>query len=291
MRKIKESELILNADGSIYHLNLKPEHIADTIITVGDQDRVQMVSQHFDNISFETQKREFKTHTGYYKGKKLSVISTGIGVDNIDIVMNELDALVNIDFQTRQVKDKLKSLNIVRIGTSGGLQDFVELDKFVMAKASLGFDGLIHYYTNKISHPEATQKLVEHLRMSIKKPEPYIVECSSELAEMFEKEIQFISGITATNIGFYGPQGRTLRLDLQDDTFLKRLTQFKYNNCKVTNLEMETSAIYALSKMLGHKSLSLNAIIANRTTGDFSKNPKVVIEDLIKFTLNKLATL
>ena len=142
MKKIKESELILNADGSIYHLNLKPENIADTIITVGDQDRVQKVSQYFDSIIFETQKREFKTHTGFYKGKKLTVISTGIGIDNIDIVMNELDALVNIDLETRQVKDKLKSLNIIRIGTSGGIQDFVELDKFVMGKAGLGFDGL-----------------------------------------------------------------------------------------------------------------------------------------------------
>ena len=288
---IAESELILNADGSIYHLNLKPEHIADTIITVGDQDRVQMVSQHFDSIIFETQKREFKTHTGFYKGKKLTVISTGIGTDNIDIVMNELDALVNIDLETRQVKDKLKSLNIIRIGTSGGIQDFVELDKFVMGKAGLGFDGLIHYYRNQISHSKATEKLVAHLSLFDKKSEPYIVESSDELAEMFEQEIQVVSGITATNIGFYGPQGRKLRLNLQDDGFLDRLTEFEYNDYKVTNLEMETSAIYALSKMLGHKALSLNAIIANRATGEFSKNPKVVIESLIKFTLNKLANL
>lgn len=291
MEEIKESELILNADGSIYHLNLKPENIADTIITVGDQDRVQMVSQYFDSMVFETQKREFKTHTGFYKGKKLTVISTGIGVDNIDIVMNELDALVNINLETRQVKDKLKSLNIIRIGTSGGIQDYVELDKFVMGKAGLGFDGLIHYYQNQILHSEATKKLIAHLNLFDKKPEPYIVECSNELAEMFEEEIQVVSGITATNIGFYGPQGRKLRLALQDDGFLDRLAEFEYNDLKVTNLEMETSAIYALAKMLGHKALSMNAIIANRATGEFSKNPKVVIERLIKFTLDKLATL
>jgi len=291
MKTIKESELILNADGSVYHLNLKPENIADTIITVGDQNRVDKVSQHFDSILFETQKREFKTHTGFYKGKKMTVISTGIGVDNVDIVLNELDALVNIDLKTRQVRDKLKSLNIIRIGTSGGIQDFVELDKFVMGKAGLGFDGLIHYYQNKITHTKATKRLVEHLQLSDLKPQPYIVECSDKLAEMFQHEIQVTSGITATNIGFYGPQGRTLRLGLNDKKFLDRLTAFEYNGFKVTNLEMETSAIYALSKMLGHHALSMNAIIANRSTGEFSKNPKVVIDNLIKFTLDKICKL
>lgn len=291
MKKIKDSELILNPDGSVYHLNLRPENIADTIITVGDQDRVEIVSQYFDSIVFETQKREFKTHTGFYKGKKLTVISSGIGIDNIDIVMNELDALVNIDLKTRRVKEKLKSLDIIRIGTSGGIQDFVELDKFVMGKAGLGFDGLIHYYQNEITHSKATKLLVEHLNLSGSKAQPYIVECSDRLAEMFEQEIQVTSGITATNIGFYGPQGRTLRLDLQDKDFLDKLTSFDYNGFKVTNMEMETSAIYALAKMLGHHALSMNAIIANRSTGEFSKNPKVVIDELIKFTLDKLSKL
>lgn len=291
MKKIKDSELILNPDGSVYHLNLRPENIADTIITVGDQDRVEIVSQYFDSIVFETQKREFKTHTGFYKGKKLTVISSGIGIDNIDIVMNELDALVNIDLKTRRVKEKLKSLDIIRIGTSGGIQDFVELDKFVMGKAGLGFDGLIHYYQNEITHSKATKRLVEHLNLSGSKAQPYIVECSDRLAEMFEQEIQVTSGITATNIGFYGPQGRTLRLDLQDKDFLDKLTSFDYNGFKVTNMEMETSAIYALAKMLGHHALSMNAIIANRSTGEFSKNPKVVIDELIKFTLDKLSKL
>ncbi|RRO25626.1 nucleoside phosphorylase [Flavobacteriaceae bacterium 14752] len=291
MKKIKESELILNSDGSVYHLNLKPEDIADTIITVGDQDRVEKVSQYFDSVLFETQKREFKTHTGFYKGKKLTVISTGIGIDNIDIVMNELDALVNIDLKTRQVRDKLKSLDIIRIGTSGGIQDFVELDKFVMGKAGLGFDGLIYYYENEITHSKATKRLIEHLKLSDLKPQPYIVECSDKLSELFEHEIQVTSGITATNIGFYGPQGRTLRLKLQDEGFLDRLTSFEYNDFKVTNLEMETSAIYALAKMLGHHALSMNAIVANRSTGEFSKNPKAVIDNLIQFTLDRLCKL
>lgn len=289
--KIKESELILNPNGSVYHLNLLPEDIADTIITVGDQDRVNVVSQFFDSIIFETQKREFKTHTGFYKGKKISVLSTGIGVDNIDIVMNELDALVNIDLKTRKVKDKLTSLNIIRLGTSGGLQDFVELDKFVMSKAGLGFDGLIHHYANDVVHKEATKNLIEHMKLSDKHPLPYIVECSDELADKFEQEIQVTSGITSTNIGFYGPQGRTLRLKLSDETFLDRLTDFRHNAYKVTNLEMETGAIYALAKMLGHHALSLNAIVANRTTKEFSKNSKGVINDLVKFTLDKLSTI
>jgi uridine phosphorylase len=289
--KIKESELILNSDGSIYHLNLRPENIADTIITVGDPDRVNIVSKFFDTIIFETQKREFRTHTGFYKGKKITVLSTGIGVDNIDIVMNELDALVNIDLKTREVKEKLTSLNIIRIGTSGGLQDFVELDKFVMSKAGLGFDGLIYHYAMDVVHKAATQNLVEHMHLSDKHPQPYIVECSDELADKFEQEIQVTSGITSTNIGFYGPQGRTLRLSLSDKSFLDRLTSFKHNGFKVTNLEMETSAIYALAKMLGHNALSLNAIVANRSTREFSKNSKGVIEDLVKFTLNKLCTI
>ncbi|MGX1025028.1 nucleoside phosphorylase [Psychroflexus sp. MBR-150] len=291
MTKIKDSELILNPDGSVYHLNLKPENIADTIITVGDQDRVERVSKYFDSIVFETQKREFKTHTGFYKGKKLTVISTGIGIDNIDIVMNELDALVNIDLKTRQIRDKLKSLNIFRIGTSGGIQEFVELDNFVMGKAGLGFDGLIHYYENDISQSKATKQLIEHLNLSKFKAQPYIIECSDKLAEMFEHEAQVTSGITATNIGFYGPQGRTLRLKLQDKDFVDKLTSFEYNGAKVTNMEMETSAIYSLSKMLGHHALSMNAIIANRTTGEFSKNPKRAVDNLIQFTLDKLCKL
>lgn len=288
---IAESELILNSDGSIYHLNLKPENISDIIITVGDQDRVEMVSKHFDTIEFITQKREFKTHTGFYKGRKITVLSTGIGVDNIDIVMNELDALANVDFSTRKIKKKLKTLNIVRIGTSGGIHDFVELDKFVMSKYGLGFDGLLHYYDKNISEKKAVDELKNIITLDNKKAEPYIIKSSDDLAEMFEEEINVIAGITTTNIGFYGPQGRTIRLKARDQNLLTQLSDFEYNGYYVTNMEMETSAIYALSNLMGHKALSMNAIVANRTTGEFSKNSKGVIEDLIKFTLNKLCTI
>ncbi len=286
--KIPESELILNPDGSIYHLNLKPEDIADTVITVGDQYRVQSVSKYFDSIEFETQKREFKTHTGYYRGKRLTVISTGIGIDNIDIVLNELDALANIDLKTRKVKEKLKSLNIIRIGTSGALQDYIGLDKFVMSKAGLGLDGLPYYYKNYKAALENSIDFIKELEWDPNKPKPYIVECNKDLAELFEEEIDVTSGVTLTSLGFYGPQGRKLRLGLEHDNFLEKLIKLTYKDYPVTNMEMETSAIYALSKMLGHKALSMNAILANRKTGEFSKNPYMVIDDLIKFTLDRV---
>ncbi|WP_127844713.1 nucleoside phosphorylase [Psychroflexus aestuariivivens] len=289
--QIQSSELILNPDGSIYHLNLKPENIADTIITVGDQDRVEKVTAFFDEIIFETQKREFKTQTGFYKGKKMTVISTGIGIDNIDIVINELDALVNIDLETRQVKETHHKLNFVRIGTSGGIQPETELDKFVMGKAGVGFDGLLHYYKNDIINQPATDALNEHLNISKKKPEPYIVDCDSTLADLFENDPQVVVGYTGTNLGFYGPQGRVLRLKLEDADFIDQLVDFRFQNQKITNLEMETSAIYSMAKMLGHGALSMNAIIANRATGKFSKDPKAAVKNLIQFTLEKLTKL
>lgn len=285
---IKDSELILNPDGSIYHLNLKPDQIADTIITVGDQDRVEKVTAFFDKVIFETQKREFKTQTGYYKGKKISVISTGIGIDNIDIVLNELDALANIDLETRQIKPNHKKLNIIRIGTSGGIQPDIALDSFVLAKAGVGFDGLIHYYKQQITHQKATEALNRHLDISPKKPAPYIVNCDEHLASLFENDKKVKSGFTGTNLGFYGPQGRQLRLKPEDLNFIDQLVNFKFENYKITNLEMETSAIYCMAKMLGHRALSLNAIIANRSTGEFSRNPKETVRQLIEFSLEKL---
>ncbi len=288
---IAPSELILNPDGSIYHLNLKPEDIADIIITVGDQDRVSRVTSYFDEITFETQKREFKTQTGFYKGKKMTVISTGIGIDNIDIVINELDALVNIDLDSREVKSTLKRLNIIRIGTSGGIQPHVELDKFVMSEAGVGFDGLIHYYKNDITNKEATQALCHHLSLSEKKPQPYIVDGDSDLINLFKADENVIPGFTGTNLGFYAPQGRTLRLQTEDPTFIDQLVSFSYKNNTITNLEMETSAIYGLSKLLGHGALSMNAIIANRSTGNFSKDSKAAVDKLIQFTLDKLTLL
>ncbi len=289
MNKIAPSELIINPDGSIYHINLKPEHVASNIIFVGDQGRVAKVANHFDTIEFETQKREFKTITGTYKNKKFMVISTGIGPDNIDIVVNELDALVNIDLETRTVKKEHTALNIVRIGTSGSLQDHIPVDSFVLAKYGLGFDGLLHAYDcEHILEKEMEDAFIEHTNYSARKSRPYIVKNDGELEKKLISSTIF-TGITATARGFYGPQGRILRLDIQDPELNHKIDNFDYNGVKTTNLEMETSAIYGLSKLLGHKAVSMNCIIANRANLTFSKDPYKAIENLIEYTLNKLA--
>ena len=289
MNKIAPSELIINPDGSIYHINLKPEHVASNIIFVGDQNRVAKVANLFDTIEFETQKREFKTITGTYKNKKLMVISTGIGPDNIDIVINELDALVNIDLETRTVKKEHTALNIVRIGTSGSLQDHIPVDSFVLAKYGLGFDGLLHAYEcEHILEKEMEDAFIEHTNYSNRKSRPYIVKNDGELENILISD-KIFTGITATAGGFYGPQGRILRLDIQDPELNHKIDNFDYNGVKITNLEMETSAIYGLSKLLGHKAASMNCIIANRANLTFSKDPYKAIENLIEYTLNKLA--
>lgn len=286
--KIQESELILNEDGSVYHLHLKPEHIANDIIFVGDQDRVNKVTQHFDSVEFSTQKREFKTSTGYYKGKKLTVISTGIGPDNIDIVLNELDALANIDFTTRSPKKELTSLNIVRIGTSGSLQEEIDVDSFVLSKYGLGFDGLIHAYNSEhILEKDIEDAFINHTNWGTKKARPYVVKNSSELQKRLESN-QVFAGFTATANGFYGPQGRVLRIPLQDEELNHKMESFNYNGTTITNFEMETAAIYGLAKLLGHNTCSMNAILANRPTGKFSKNPHKTVQNLIEYTLNKL---
>lgn len=289
MNKIAPSELIINPDGSIYHINLKPEHVASNIIFVGDQNRVAKVANLFDTIEFETQKREFKTITGTYKNKKFMVISTGIGPDNIDIVVNELDALVNIDLETRTVKKEHTALNIVRIGTSGSLQDHIPVDSFVLAKYGLGFDGLLHAYEcEHILEKEMEDAFIEHTNYSNRKSRPYIVKNDGELENILISD-KIFTGITATAGGFYGPQGRILRLDIQDPELNHKIDNFDYNGVKITNLEMETSAIYGLSKLLGHKAASMNCIIANRANLTFSKDPYKAIENLIEYTLNKLA--
>lgn len=286
---IQESELILNPNGSVYHLNLHPENIASDVIFVGDQDRVDKVTQHFDSIEFTTQKREFKSSTGIYKGKRLTVISTGIGPDNIDIVLNELDALVNINLKTRTIKPTLTKLNIVRIGTSGSLQNDIPVDSFVLAKYGLGLDGMLHAYScEKILEKEIEDAFIAHTNWSPRKARPYVVNNSSELEKKLVGKNVFI-GLTATAVGFYGPQGRVLRLAIQDPALNTKIDCFNYNGIKVTNLEMETSAIYGLSKLLGHNACSMNAIIANRANGTFSKNPGKVVADLIVYTLDKLA--
>jgi uridine phosphorylase len=285
---IHNSELILNPDGSVYHLNLKPGQIANDIIFVGDQNRVEKITKHFDSIEFTSQKREFKTQTGIYKGKRITVMSTGIGPDNIDIVMNELDALVNIDLKTRTIKSELTTLNIVRIGTSGSLQADVPCDSFVMSQYGLGLDNMLRsYLIDAISEREIEEAFIAQTNWDMRKGRPYVIKGSEKLAQKF-KSNQLFSGFTGTAGGFYGPQGRVLRLGIQDNDLNKKMDSFEYQGIRMTNLEMETGAIYGLGKLLGHECLSLNAIIANRSTGAFSEDPYKAVDELITYTLDKL---
>lgn len=284
---MKSSELILNPDGSVYHINLKPENIAHDIILVGDQNRVENISKHFDTIEFKTQKREFKTHTGTYKGKRLSVISTGIGPDNIDIVINELDALVNIDLETRQIKPTLTALNFVRVGTSGSLQPDIPVNSFVASQYGLGMDNMMRsYLIDTICEKEIEDAFIAHTNWDLKKGRPYVIKGSENLLNRFYSQNTF-KGLTGTAAGFYGPQGRILRLDIQDRELNHKMDNFSHNGIRMTNLEMETSAIYGLSKLLGHNALSLNTIIANRANGTFSEDPYRAVDQLIEYTLNK----
>ena len=286
---IQSSELILNPDGSVYHLNLKPEHIAHDIIFVGDQNRVEKITQFFDSIEFSTQKREFKTQTGIYKEKRITVMSTGIGPDNIDIVMNELDALVNINLETRKPKETLTSLNIIRIGTSGSLQADIPVDSFVMSTFGLGLDNMLRsYLIDEISDQQMENDFISHTNWDMKKGRPYVIACSETLEKIIESS-QMHKGITATAGGFYGPQGRVLRLNIQDENLNNKMDNFKTNGTRITNLEMETAAIYGLGLLLGHQCLSLNAIIANRASGTFSEDPYKAVDALIAYTLDKLA--
>lgn len=286
--QIKESELILNPDGSVYHLNLKPENIANDIIFVGDQDRVTAITKYFDSIEFTTQKREFKTQTGLYKGKRITVISTGIGPDNIDIVLNELDALVNIDFTTRQIKKELTSLNIVRIGTSGSLQGDIPVDSFLMSTFAIGTDNMLRSYNlNGLNNNDMETAFVSHTNWNDLKGRPYAISASSLLVDKFKSNDVF-EGITITAGGFYGAQGRILRLETEDVELNSKIDSFSFEGHRATNLEMETAAIYGLSRLLSHHSLSLNAIIANRKNGTFSQNPYETVEKLIQFALGKI---
>ena len=287
--KFGSSELILNADKSVYHLNILPQDLADTVITVGDPDRVSRVSQYFDKIEVKKGKREFLTHTGWLKNKRITVVSTGIGTDNIDIVLNELDALANIDFTTRTIKKDKRQLDIIRIGTSGALQPEIPLDSFLLSEYAIGLDSLLHFYdSSHIQHPQIQQAFLKHTNWSKDKSTPYVVGYDKFLAERFMSDkIQL--GFTATNVGFYGPQGRVLRLKLEDENMNTKLASFNHDNKRITNLEMETSGIYGLAKLLGHRAISLNCIVANRSNGKFSLRPDVAIDELINFTMNKIA--
>jgi uridine phosphorylase len=288
--KLPESELILNEDGSIYHLSLKPSDIATTIITVGDPDRVENISRNFDSIEVRVQKREFKTHTGRYNGKRFTVISTGIGTDNVDIVLNELDALVNIDFNTRSVRKEHTQLSIIRIGTSGAIQPDIPVDSFLISETAIGFDNLLHFYNcGTILNTQFSEAFTMHMGWYNKKSEPYVVQADDVLMKMFASEA-FIHGCTATNVGFYGPQGRVLRLPLQDEKMNRKMASFRFNGQSITNLEMETAGIYGLSKLLGHRAISLNAILANRANGAFSEHPQITVDALINHTLEVLSS-
>ncbi|MFH1319215.1 MAG: nucleoside phosphorylase [Bacteroidota bacterium] len=323
MKQILDSELVLNKDGSIYHLKLRAEHIADTIIVVGDQHRVDMVSKYFDRIEHKIQNREFRTHTGILNNTRLSVMSTGIGTDNIDIALNELDAIVNIDLKTRMVKEKLKSLNIVRLGTSGAVQRDIPVDSFVLSKYGLGFDGLLNFYrttmtnsngsidrdggqgtrdergTSDVIENEMTDSFIKHTNWSERLARPYIVKGSDKLIEQLGDGL--LKGITASAPGFYGPQGRVLRLALSYPEMNAMITSFKYIRAssklrrdsagkgeRIVNFEMETSALYGLGKLLGHDTCTICAIIANRIRKEYSKDHQKTIDEMIKFVLEKL---
>lgn len=291
MTYFPESELIINPDGSIYHLNLRPEQIASTIITVGDPDRVGRISKYFDSIEVKVSKREFVTHTGWLGGKRLTVISSGIGPDNIDVVINELDALVNIDFETRQLREERVRLNIIRMGTSGCIQPEIAVDSIVVSAFGIGLDNLLHFYEFQPNLAEAGlfDDLANFQDYAGTLPViPYICECSSFLLGTLAADFQ--TGITLTSPGFYAPQGRQLRgksrLSME---YIRKLSQFEFNGLRITNFEMETAAIYGLSRILGHRAISTNAILANRLNGEFSKDPKAAVENLIQRMLERIS--
>ncbi len=287
--RIGDSELILNKDGSIFHLHLLPENIADTIILVGDQDRVDMISKYFDKVEFKVQNREFKTHTGYYHGKRLSVLSTGIGTDNIDIVLNELDAICNIDLKSREPKSTHKSLDLIRIGTSGALQGDIPVDTPIISEMAIGFDGLLNFYAdrNKVSEAEIEKHFLEHTGWNSKLATPYFVEASDKLLKKVGKE-DMRHGLTISAPGFYGPQGRQLRLPLADPNLNEKITAFDHQGKKITNYEMESSAIFGLSKLLGHNAVTVCNIIANRIRKEYSADYKISMEKLIVKILDRL---
>lgn len=285
---IPDSELILNNDGSVFHLHLLPTDVADNIILVGDPGRVEMVSSFFDNIEVKRSNREFVSHIGTYHGKRVQVTSTGIGTDNIDIVVNELDAAVNIDLKTRMVKDQKRSLNIVRIGTSGALQADIPVDSPVISQMAIGFDGMLNYYKdrNLVADRQMEAAFLEHMNWNPLLTTPYFVNCSNSLLEKIGHDMR--KGVTISAPGFYGPQGRVLRLQLQDPNINDKITAFDYNGKKITNYEMECSAIYGLSALLGHNAVTVCSIIANRLAKSYSSNYKVAVKQLVETVLNRL---
>jgi len=289
MRKIEASELIINNDGSVFHLHLKPGEIAENIIFVGDPGRVEIVASFFDEIELKRSNREFVSCTGKYNGKRITVVATGIGTDNIDIVVNELDALVNIDFETRTVKPEKTSLNFVRIGTSGSLQRDLPVDTWLLSGKGIGFDGLLNFYANRdsVCDLDFETNFKQSLNWNPQLTSPYVIDASDDLLSKLHGQ-EVVKGITISAPGFYGPQGRVLRLDLADPDINDKITNFRYKDLRITNYEMECSAIYGLSALLGHNAATVCVIIANRLAGTASKNYKPVMKQLIKYVLNKL---
>ena len=284
------SELIINGDGSVFHLHLKPEHLADKVILVGDPGRVALVASHFDKVEYEVENREFKTVTGYYQGKRITVVSTGIGCDNIDIVMNELDALANIDFNTRMEKEQTRSLEIVRIGTCGGLQLNTPEGTFVCSEYSVGFDGLLNFYAgrNAVCDLQMERSLINHLGWTgnMCQPYPYVIKADEKLVERIAEGM--VRGITVACGGFFGPQGRQLRIPLADPNQNEKIESFEYNGLHITNFEMESSALAGLARLMGHHATTVCMVIANRRAGRADTGYKNHIDDLIKLVLDRL---
>ena len=287
---IASSELIINPDGSIFHLHLKPGEIADTILLVGDPGRADMIARFFDSIEVKKENREFVSRTGTYHGKRITVLATGIGTDNIDIVVTELDALVNVDFTTREIKPEKKSLNLIRIGTSGSLQPDIPIGAFVISKKSIGFDGLLNFYAHRdnVSDLDFETYFMNATRWNQSLASPYVVDCSEELHQLIAGN-DTVDGINISAPGFYGPQGRVVRLSLADPLLNEKIEKFSYNGQRITNYEMESSAIYGLSLLLGHKALTICTIIANRVNLKANETYKDAMEVLIKLVLNRIS--
>jgi uridine phosphorylase len=290
-RTIPASELIINEDGTIFHLHLLPEQIADIVILVGDPGRVEMVASFFDSRECEVANREFKTITGSYKGKRMTVLSTGIGIGNIDICVTELDALANIDFTTRQVKDNFRQLTLVRLGTSGALQSDIKVGEAIFSRTSVGFDGLLNYYAgrNEVCDLEIEKAFIEHTAWNELLPKPYFIDADSSLAELFKDVTR--EGITIAAPGFYAPQGRWVRLQPQDLTLNEKIESFEFNGRKITNFEMESSALAGMSALMGHKAATICTIIAQRIALDACTDYKPFVRQMIANALDKLATL
>jgi len=290
MPSLAEPDLIVNPDGSVYHICMRPEDLADTVIVVGDPQRVHEISDHFTTIDHRASNREFISHTGYYNGKRITALSTGIGTDNCDIVMHELDALANFDLQTRTQKPVLRSLSIVRIGTSGSIQADVPVNTFGLSTYALGLDNLLHFYkgASGIIDQKMTAAFATHASWPKDLSKPYFIKGSDRLIDLFRP--YSVAGITATAPGFYGPQGRFLRLPLADPDMIKKLQSFRYEGHRIVNFEMETSALYGLGALMGHEMVTICTLIANRATGDYNQDHKKIVMELITLVLNKLTT-